>query len=247
MTGKSILQMVISSVFLVVLSASPILATTYCNGNFDDDKDVDGTDAATFKTDFGRNGYNNPCPSKSVWNIFYSGTDEVVDWVDHAPNPRFAVFDVNGNNGTADPDRYNEDAVLNKDTGLIWPRNASYLVEQLTWLDAMYFCRMHAHIFGSFKGWRLPTPEELASHVSTTETGPAMPVGHPFLYVQSDYYWTSTSQESNSVYARYVHFWTGDSQADREPSWRGTGSWQHRLRRRWSRSAPRLHRSITDV
>ena len=33
-----------------------------CEGDFDDDKDVDGTDAAVFKSDFGRSLFNNPCP-----------------------------------------------------------------------------------------------------------------------------------------------------------------------------------------
>jgi hypothetical protein len=35
---------------------------TYCEGNFDADQDVDGTDAATFKSDFGRSPFKNPCP-----------------------------------------------------------------------------------------------------------------------------------------------------------------------------------------
>ena len=34
-----------------------------CEGNFDCDKDCDGTDAATFKLDFGRSYYNNFCES----------------------------------------------------------------------------------------------------------------------------------------------------------------------------------------
>jgi len=33
-----------------------------CEGNFDIDKDVDGSDASTFKTDFGRTQLGNPCP-----------------------------------------------------------------------------------------------------------------------------------------------------------------------------------------
>ena len=37
-------------------------AATYCEGNFDGDKDVDGTDAAKFKSDFGRSSVKNPCP-----------------------------------------------------------------------------------------------------------------------------------------------------------------------------------------
>lgn len=37
-------------------------ALTYCEGNFDGDKDVDGTDASKFKSDFGRSSVKNPCP-----------------------------------------------------------------------------------------------------------------------------------------------------------------------------------------
>jgi hypothetical protein len=35
---------------------------TYCEGNLDGDLDVDGTDAAYFKSNFGRSGYYCPCP-----------------------------------------------------------------------------------------------------------------------------------------------------------------------------------------
>jgi hypothetical protein len=33
-----------------------------CEGNFDGDPDQDGTDAFTFKSDFGRSTILNPCP-----------------------------------------------------------------------------------------------------------------------------------------------------------------------------------------
>ena len=35
----------------------------YCLGNFDADNDVDGSDALTFKADFGRSSMKNPCPT----------------------------------------------------------------------------------------------------------------------------------------------------------------------------------------
>jgi hypothetical protein len=38
------------------------VSETPCNGDFDCDHDVDGTDAANFKEDFGRSGVLNPCP-----------------------------------------------------------------------------------------------------------------------------------------------------------------------------------------
>ena len=39
-----------------------------CEGNFDTDSDVDGTDAQTFKTDFGRGGMQDPCDSANPCN-----------------------------------------------------------------------------------------------------------------------------------------------------------------------------------
>ena len=50
--------------FMFSVSASNVLAQpgNQCEGNFDLDYDVDGTSAAVFKQDFGRSGFNNPCP-----------------------------------------------------------------------------------------------------------------------------------------------------------------------------------------
>ena len=36
---------------------------TYCEGNFDNDQDVDGTDAGLFKSNFGRSEFIDPCPA----------------------------------------------------------------------------------------------------------------------------------------------------------------------------------------
>ena len=47
---------------LVLLSVPCVLAQDLCEGNFDCDQDVDGTDAILFKTDFGRSPFSNPCP-----------------------------------------------------------------------------------------------------------------------------------------------------------------------------------------
>jgi hypothetical protein len=38
----------------------------YCEGDFDNDGDQDGSDAALFKTDFGRSPYSSPCPSTTT-------------------------------------------------------------------------------------------------------------------------------------------------------------------------------------
>ena len=47
---------------LLLLVPFTAMAQDFCEGNFDYDKDVDGTDAFQFKTDFGRSAFMNPCP-----------------------------------------------------------------------------------------------------------------------------------------------------------------------------------------
>ena len=51
----------------VAYDAEAADAITYCEGNFDQDADVDGTDASTFKSNFGRSNYKNPCPTSNAW------------------------------------------------------------------------------------------------------------------------------------------------------------------------------------
>jgi hypothetical protein len=184
---------------LWILSATTVLAQSYCNGNFDADKDVDGSDASTFKSDFGRSGLKNPCPPVSTWKIFQDGTDESVPWVDYAPNTRFAVFDAGVQSEPAD------DLVLDKDTGLIWARNASLIGETKSWQDAIDYCRNLEIPGWHFKGWRLPTQSELASLLDTSNSNPCLPTGHPFVNVITGwYYWSSTTYEINSSQAHYL-------------------------------------------
>ena len=88
--------------------------------------------------------YNRP-----VWKI----SDKVfVDWTS---NTRFVVCDEGTPGDPAD------DLVLDKETGLIWARDANLPGEKKHWLDALNYCR--ALTLGNRKGWRLPTVEELAS------------------------------------------------------------------------------------
>ena len=60
---KILLVAVIAVAGLCMLSTQIVLAQDACEGNFDCDQDVDGTDAAVFKTDFGRSPFSNPCPA----------------------------------------------------------------------------------------------------------------------------------------------------------------------------------------
>ncbi len=56
-----LIMVTVLSCFLLC-SVSNVIAQDACEGNFDCDQDVDGTDAAVFKEDFGRSAFKNPCP-----------------------------------------------------------------------------------------------------------------------------------------------------------------------------------------
>ena len=77
---------------LLLLSVTPVIAqitTTipipmFCEGNFDCDEDVDGSDASMFKEDFGRSTFGNPCSylndCPAPWSPCPDGM-LVCDWV----------------------------------------------------------------------------------------------------------------------------------------------------------------------
>ncbi|MEB2307693.1 MAG: DUF1566 domain-containing protein [Candidatus Brocadiaceae bacterium] len=97
-------------------------------------------------------------------------------------------------------------AVLDKETGLVWEKSPD--TEVKTWADAVAYA--YNKSVGGRKGWRLPTIEELASLVDPTKTDPALPSGHPFTNVQSDFYWSSTTRVTDTSEAWDVHFGNGN-------------------------------------
>jgi hypothetical protein len=88
-----------------------------------------------------------------------------------APNVRFVILS-----------NFNSDAVLDRETGLVWTRHK--VTEKTDSFNADRACR-DLHIGRRF-GWRLPTSAELLSLVdrSVNPGGgqPKFPVGHPFLF-----------------------------------------------------------------
>ena len=54
-----------------------------------------------------------------IWKITQKQSAKSVKWVDHDPNPRFAIYD------TQTPDDPSDDLVLDKETGLVWARDAN--------------------------------------------------------------------------------------------------------------------------
>ncbi len=57
--------------------------------------------------------YGEKLDTRPTWEITVSGSDQAVAWVDHQPNPRFAIWDM----GT--PSDLRDDVVLDKETGLV--------------------------------------------------------------------------------------------------------------------------------
>ena len=167
---------VIVMVSLFVMSVSTVFAQDYCNGNFDCDGDVDGTDAAVFKADFGRGGYTNPCPGcpppapvpKTGQTTVYGSRDDAY-WQQalgvETPNPRF----TDNLDGT----------VRDNLTGLIWLKNANCF-ESRTWDEALSACNDLAHgscglTDGSLAGiWRLPNRLELLRLLNLEYFDPAL-------------------------------------------------------------------------
>jgi len=93
--------------------------------------------------------------------------------------PRFVVLS-----------NWNNQAVLDRETGLVWERSAS--PARSTMLLAHSRCA--AQLRGGRRGWRLPTVDELNSLQEQPLEFDALflPPGHPFLDVQPAHYWSVT-------------------------------------------------------
>ena len=201
---------VIASVFVVSLSTSTVLAQEidYCEGNFDGDTDVDGTDASVFKSDFGRSPFSDPCPPKPQAPVAKTGQTTEYVWLDDGayeigiawPNPRF----TDNGDGT----------VTDNLTGLIWLKDANCFGLRV-WIDAFVDCFQLTAGFcgltdGSTEGaWRLPNRFELESLLDLENFGPALPSGHPFTNVVPDYYWLSTTNAYDTGLAWSVYMFNG--------------------------------------
>jgi hypothetical protein len=59
---RAIPMQIVSGIPIWVAGETSCEGLDRCEGNFDGDQDQDGTDAAKFKLDFGRNEFDNPCP-----------------------------------------------------------------------------------------------------------------------------------------------------------------------------------------
>ena len=207
---------VVAGVFM--LSVPSVMAqgeTGDCYGNFDCDQDVDAIDVGNFLLSFGRSPYFNPCPlcqdslcpcSSTVpktgqTTSYATGDDGDLEKGLIWPNPRF----TDNGDGT----------VTDNLTNLVWLKNANCFGLR-TWNNALSDCNGLSSGYcgltdGSSAGdWRLPNVNELLHLVDRGQNNPALPTAHPFINVQNDYCWTSTSNDFYPYDAWTVSFFAGE-------------------------------------
>lgn len=138
-----------------------------------------------------------------IWDLYEKGAP--VRWQTHRPNPRFAIYDPDKNSNPADPTTLSDDLVLDRETGLIWTRDAN-LLGQRTWSSAIL--NSYSTFFANRAGFRLPTFEELRSLLYDDVDGDGiyLPPGHPFVNVQTSAYWTATTSRTDSTMASGMFF-----------------------------------------
>ena len=196
---------------MVVLLSSPIaLAQDFCQGDFNYNGNVAAEDVTVFLQHFGRSQYNNPCPpdgpAPAVWSgqmTSYATRDDGhlqkgVHWV----IPRF----LDNGDGT----------LTDKATGLIWMKNANCFGTN-SWNYALAECNGLSDgqcglTDGSSGGdWRLPSLRELQSVIDYSQHDPAIGFFALLLIqnLQSFYYWSSTTLQSDTSRAWYVYMYSG--------------------------------------
>jgi len=83
---------------------------------------------------------------------------------------------------------FNSQAVLDRETGLVWERSPSTTVSGFTSIEC------NNKTVGNRRGWRLPTIQELMSLIDPTQLSPALPTGNPFqIQNVSVGYWSATN------------------------------------------------------
>ena len=199
-----IMVLVAIVLLLVPLTA---LGQDFCKGNFDYDKDVDGSDASTFKQDFGRSALLDPCPPDGpapVEKSWQSPSYEAYDDGWYHMGIRWDTRFTDNGNGT----------VTDNLTGLIWLQNANCFADE-TWNSALTACNTLSSgtcglTDGSIAGdWRLPNIKELLSLIDFDFYFPPIHMSYFFNNIQTDTYWSSTSVASSTGYAWTVQMADG--------------------------------------
>ena len=202
---KRIMSLACVFFFILLVNTIPVLAI--CEGDFDCDGDVDGSDLAVFAADFGWT----DCLEKTVKYIICEGDLSTGGrWCDNG-------------DGT----------VTDMTTGLVWLKDAGWGGEKAWRCEASYsWCsniwddaHTRAGILrdgmagaglsdGSVEGdWRLPTKSEFVGIIQGAEAVSYW-TPHLFTGVRYTYYWSSTTLVGHTDHAWFVYMVVGDGNYD---------------------------------
>jgi hypothetical protein len=98
-------------------------------------------------------------------------------------------------------------------TGLMWAKDANPGAIWMTWSGAINFANgltLGVSCGGEHTDWRLPNAKELQSLIDFENFAPALPTDHPFINVQSHFYWSSTTFADLADHAWWVSMSSGD-------------------------------------
>jgi hypothetical protein len=164
-------------------------------GNIKKDVTIFGV-TGTHEGGGGGSTYNAAVPKTGQTTSYRTGDDGAhqngVAW----PNPRF----TDHGNGT----------VTDNMTGLMWvkaPHSLTGNSGTMTWNNAIDFCNGLSH--AGHSDWRLPNVRELQSLIDYGRFNLALPSGHPFTGVQSDWYWSSSTSADYTGFAWRVFLYYG--------------------------------------
>jgi hypothetical protein len=103
--------------------------------------------------------------------------------------------------------QFGGEAVLDRETGLVWQRSPSS-VSSSEWASSIALCIGTA--IGGRRGWRLPSAWELMTLKDPAQANPALPPNHPFQDVAvGTIYWTSTAAAGDAGGALALTFTSG--------------------------------------
>lgn len=100
-----------------------------------------------------------------------------------------------------------KEVVVDSATGLMWQDDRRASSVKKSWEDAKRYCQNLSH--AGYSDWYLPSIKELETLADTSKNDPAIKKG--FVNVVSSYYWSSSSDVSDSKDAWNVYFEDGDS------------------------------------